>query len=151
MGPMSTKNRTPQKGTTLLSPAAADAMLRIDELSIAQIERLAAEAYRVRGYVVRATEGDWLVTKDSQRVLLQCKHWKARKIGEMPVRELYGSMAAYSATSGVLISTGTFTLEATRFAGFGGIELLDGPKLLALLQRLPGAPEHLPAAPSLTG
>jgi restriction system protein len=153
-GAMSSKNRTPRKDPAQLSPTATDAMLNIAELSVADVERLAAAAYRARGYDVRAikaadgeVEGDLLMTKESQRLLLQCKHWKTRKIGEMPVRELYGAMAGHSASGGVLISSGVFSLEATRFAGFGGIELVDGLKLTALL-RAPGEPARTPGARS---
>jgi len=112
---------------------------KIEGLPMQEVERLAAGAYRALGYAVRALrhadseEGDLLLTREEQRVLLQCKYWKTRKVGEMPVRELYGVMAAYSATGGVMISAGTFTLEASRFAGLGGIELLDGGKFRQLL------------------
>jgi restriction system protein len=142
---MSSKNRTPNNDSSVLSAAAADAMLKLNELTLADLERLVTGAYRARGYEACASGGDWLLTRQSQRLLLQCKHWKTRKVSEMPVRELYGSMAGVSATGGVLISAGSFTLEATRFAGLGGIELLDGPRLLALLQRRDG---HAPATPS---
>src|SRR5580700_5523609 len=119
-----------------LTAAATDTLLKLEALSQQDLERLVTGAYRVRGYEVRADDaGDLLLTKLDQRLLLQCKHWKTRKIGEMPVRELYGSMAAHSASGGVMISSGTFTLEATRFANFGGIELLDAVKLKALLHR----------------
>ena len=75
-----------------------------------------------------------LLTQGDQRVLLQCKYWKTRKLAEMPVRELYGMMAAQSANAGILITSGSFTLEASRFAGYGRIQLIDGPRLLALLR-----------------
>lgn len=124
-----------------LNAAATDALLKLDGMSIQEVERLASGAYRVRGYEVRVLssadshDNDLLLTRESQRVLLQCKFWKTRKIGEMPVRELYGVMAAHSATGGVLISSGTFSLEASRFAGLGGIELLDAGKFRQLLGR----------------
>jgi restriction endonuclease Mrr len=124
-----------------LNAAATDALLNIEGLSMQEVERLATGAYQVRGYEVRSLKsGDskddvLLLTRDAQRLLLQCQYWKTRKIGEMPVRELYGAMAAHSATGGVLISAGTFSLEASRFARLGGIELLDGSKFRQLLSR----------------
>jgi restriction system protein len=135
-----------------LTAAATDALLKLDHLSQQDMERLVTGAYRVRGYLVRTDDaGDLLLTKDDQRLLLQCKHWKTRKVGEMAVRELYGSMAAHSASGGVMISSGAFTLEASRFANFGGIELLDALKLKALLHRPSDAPAHSPAARSMAG
>lgn len=125
-----------------LSAPAGDALLKLDRLSQHDVERLITAAYRVRGYDVRAVKaidpsqaGDLLLTREGHRLLLQCRYWKSRKVGEMPVRELYGVMAAHCATGGVMTSSGVFTLEATRFASFGGIELLDASRLKALLQR----------------
>jgi restriction system protein len=141
----------------VLSASSADALLKLDGLSQQDAERLVAAAYRVRGYDVRAVKNpdhdaeDLLLTRDGHRLLLQCKYWKTRKIGEMPVRELYGAMAGHSATAGVMLCSGVFTLEATRFANFGGIELLDGPKLRELLLRRPSEDAHSPATRSVAG
>jgi restriction system protein len=139
-----------------LSPPETDTLLKLDVLTQADLQRLITAAYRVRGYDVRAVKGadpqegdDLLLTKDAQRLLLQCKYWKARKIGEMPVREMYGSMAGQSATGGIMVSSGAFSLEATRFANFAGIELLDAAKLRALLRR--GTESHSPVARSMAG
>jgi restriction system protein len=141
-----------------LTAAATDALLKFDGLSQQDVERLLTGAYRARGYEVRPIrlageddEGDLLLTKEAHRILLQGKHWKSRKVGEMPVRELYGAMAAHSATGGILISSGTFTLEATRFAGFGGIELIDPAKLRVLLQRKPAQEGDSTSARSVAG
>jgi restriction system protein len=130
------------KGDAALSAAAADDLLAVSGLSRKEVERLVAEAYRRQGYQVDelgATAGEsdagMLLSKATQRVLLQCKHWKTRKLAEMPVRELYGMMAAHSANAGILITSGSFTLEASRFAGYGRIQLIDGPRLLAMLRQ----------------
>jgi restriction system protein len=148
---MKAKNHPPRDDKSVLSASAADGVLKMGEWSVADVERLSAGAYRSRGFEVTASGTDWLLTKGSQRLLLQCRFWKSRKVGEMPVRELYGTMAAHSATGGVLISAGNFTLEAVRFAGFGGIELLDAPKLMSLLQRRTEATDAAPAARSMAG
>jgi restriction endonuclease Mrr len=127
-------------GRDELSAAAADDLLAISGLAQKEIEQLVAEAYRGRGYLVELTacgaqpDGGMLLTKATQRLLLQCKYWRTRKIAEMPVRELYGMMAAHDANAGILITSGSFTLEASRFAGYGSIQLIDGPRLLALLR-----------------
>jgi restriction system protein len=140
-----------------LSPVETEALLRLDVLNQEDLQRLITAAYRIRGFEVRAVKGadqreatDLLVSRDAQRLLLQCKYWKARKIGEMPVRELYGSMAAQSATGGVIVSSGVFSLEATRFANFAAIELMDAAKLRALLQRK-GAEGHSPRTRTMAG
>ena len=135
-------DRLSGKAGAVLSAAAADDLLAVSGLSRKEIEQLVAQAYRRQGYQVDelgATAGDSdsgvLLTKATQRVLLQCKYWKTRKLAEMPVRELYGMMAAHNANAGILITSGSFTLEASRFAGYGRIQLTDGPRLLAMLQQ----------------
>jgi restriction system protein len=137
----------------VLSAAATDDLLAISGLSQQEIERLVAEAHRRLGYQVDEPRGSTapagegiLLTKATQRVLLQCRYWKTRKIAEKAVREFYGVMAAHSATAGILVTTGSFTLEASRFAGFGHIQLIDGPRLLALLRQ--GAASEPSAGPA---
>jgi len=139
---MSLINRLSGNGTAVMSAAATEDLLAINELSRKEVEQLVADAYRRQGYRVddlagSATEMDagMLLTKATQRALLQCRYWKTRKIAEMPVRELYGMMAAQSANAGILITSGSFTLEASRFAGYGRIQLIDGLRLLAMLRQ----------------
>jgi restriction system protein len=146
-------DRLSGKGGTVLSAAAADDLLAVSGLSRKEIEQLVAEAYRRQGYQVdelgaAAGESDagMLLCKATQRVLLQCKYWKTRKLAEMPVRELYGMMAAQNANAGILITSGSFTLEASRFAGYGRIQLIDGPRLLAMLQQGAAADTRSPPA-----
>jgi restriction system protein len=128
----------------LLTAAAADDLLAICELAQEEVERVVIEAYRSQGYQPAAPgapgasgaepDAGTLLTKGTQRLLLQCKYWRTRKIAEMQVRELYGMMAAHNANAGILVTSGGFTLEASRFAGYGSIQLIDGPRVLALLR-----------------
>jgi restriction system protein len=134
-------NRLSGKSPEVLTAAAADDLLAISGLAQTEVERVVTDAYRRRGYQVvalaasgAAPDAGLLLTKAMQRLLLQCKYWNSRKIAEMPVRELYGMMAAHNANAGMLITSGNFTLEASRFAGYGSIQLIDGPRLLALLR-----------------
>jgi restriction system protein len=136
----------------VLSPKAADELLALSGMSRQQIEPLVVAAYRRQGYQLaeararNPSEGGVLLTHGEQRVLLHCKHWKARKLTEAAVREMYGMMAAQDASAGILVTCGGITLEASRFAGFGHIQLVDGPRLLALL-RIQPVPNH-PAEPA---
>lgn len=147
-------NRLTRKGSDVLTAAAADDLLAVSGLSQKEVERLVADAYRGQGYQVTGIGGadsqsdaGMLLTKASQRVLLQCKYWKTRKLAEMPVRELYGMMAAQNANAGILITSGTFTLEASRFAGYGHIQLIDGPRLLSLLRESEAAQKPVEQSP----
>ena len=41
-----------------------------------------------------------MLRKDREKFLVQCKQWKAFKVGVTVVRELYGVMAAHGAEIG---------------------------------------------------
>ena len=56
------------------------------------------------------------------------------------VRELYGVVAAESASGGIVISSGSFTQEAKDFARGNPLELLDGSALLNLIAEVQKAP-----------
>ena len=71
------------------------------------------------------------------KVLFQCKRY-AKSVSSSQVRDFRGAMAG-RADKGIIITTGTFTAEARREAtrdGVPPIELLDGEKLIDLLESL---------------
>ena len=122
-----------------------DAARAIDGLSWQEFERLVGEAYRRRGYQVEELGGngadggiDLILTRPAQngreKVLVQCKQWRAYRVGVDVIRELYGVMAARGATAGVVVTSGTFTDEATAFATGRNVTLLNGPKLIELIR-----------------
>ena len=101
-------DRLSGKAPDLLTAGGADDLLAISGLAQKEVEGVVAEAYRRQGYQVVALatstskpDAGMLLTKATQRLLLQCKYWSTRKIAEMPVRELYGMMAAHSADAGI--------------------------------------------------
>ena len=73
--------------------------------------------------------------KDGETYLVQCKQWRAFKVGVPVVRELYGVMAAKGAAGGFVVTSGRFTAEAEAFAEGRNIRLLDGPKLERMLKQ----------------
>jgi restriction system protein len=72
---------------------------------------------------------DLVVTRAGEQYLVQCKQWKAFRVGVEVVRELYGVMAAKGVAGGFVITSGRFTEEATAFAQGRNVELVDGTKL----------------------
>ena len=112
----------------------------IRDLSWEDFERYVAEAYRRRGFDVERTGSpvgdagiDIILRKDGLTTLVQCKHWKDRKVGVRPVRELLGVMASQGACSGVLVTSGRFTSEAQEFGKGNPIQLIDGQSLATLV------------------
>lgn len=113
----------------------------LNDMSWQQFEALVGEAFRRKGYAVTETGGggadggiDLILKRGGETFLVQCKHWKAYKVGVNTVRELYGVMAAEGATGGFVVTSGVFTDEARAFAAGRNIELLDGAALHALIR-----------------
>ena len=73
----------------------------------------------------------------SLKVLFQCKRY-TKSVAPSHVRDFRGAMAG-RADKGIIITTGTFTVEARREAsrdGVPAIELIDGDKLVDMLESL---------------
>lgn len=118
---------------------AADA---INAMSWREFEMLVGEAFRMQGYTVTELGGggadggvDLVLRKGTETFLVQCKQWKAFTVGVSVVRELYGVMAAQGAAGGFVITSGCFTADAQAFAKGRNVKLIDGPKLLVLIQQ----------------
>ena len=112
----------------------------LNDMNWQVFEMLVGEAFRRRGYAVTENGGggadggvDLVLQKDSEKYFVQCKQWKAYKVGVSIIRELYGVMAAEGAAGGFVVTSGVFTQEAKSFAEGRNIELIDGPKLMALI------------------
>lgn len=124
----------------------------VDGMDWRQFETLVGEAFRRHGYAVVETGGggpdggvDLVLSRDGERSLVQCKHWRALKVGVGPVRELYGVMAARGAAGGFVVTSGAFTPAAVAFASGRNVTLVDGPALLALVRSARGV--EAPVAP----
>jgi restriction system protein len=108
-------------------------------ISWKEFEDLVAEAYKRKGYMVTETpfgaDGgvDIILKKGTEKILVQCKQWKMKKVGVKVVRELYGVVIAEGASEGVVISSGIFTQEARTFARGKPLELIDGAGLLKMI------------------
>lgn len=105
-----------------------------------QVEILVGEIFRREGYAVELSAAlntddniDLMLRRDSETTLVQCKHWQAVRVTGREVREFYGALAAGGAPHGILVTTGTFTHDATEFAEGKGIELMDRSALVTRL------------------
>lgn len=113
----------------------------LDGMSWRDFELLVGEGFRREGYTVTETGGggadggvDLVLGKGGEKFLVQCKQWKAFKVGVSVVRELYGVMAASGAAGGFVVTSGAFTEEAAAFAKGRNIRLVNGPALLQLVR-----------------
>src|SRR5687767_13924553 len=132
---------------------------------------LVSEGFRLQGYQVEETGGggpdggiDLVLSGPGktgrEKFLVQCKQWRAFKVGVTVVRELYDVMAARGAAGGFVVTSGRFTEEAISFASGRNVTLVDGSKLHGLLRQAkagihhglghaPAAPPARPAAPTV--
>jgi restriction system protein len=134
------RRRERQQLVQAVSTSAAANVL--DGMSWQQFERLVGEAFRLQGYQVVEVGGggadggvDLVLRRAGEKHLVQCKQWRAFKVGVDVVRELYGVMAAKGAAGGFVVTSGRFTDEAAAFAQGRNVRLIDGPKLHGLIRQ----------------
>lgn len=126
-----------RNGRTLASTADWGA---VQGLSWQEFETLLGTAYRRLGYEVEARGGagadggiDLILRESRKTTLVQCKHWDRRQVGVGVVRELYGVMNSEAVEAGIIVTSGSFTADASAFARNKPIELVDGAGLRKLL------------------
>ncbi|MEW6764191.1 MAG: restriction endonuclease [Pseudomonadota bacterium] len=131
-----------KKGMALHAQAAATpSKSAFANMSWRGFETLVGEAFRQKGFDVVETGGggadggiDLVLNKGSDRYFVQCKQWKALKVGVAIVRELYGVMAAKGAAGGFVVTSGEFTEEARSFAAGRSIILIAGDELHRMIR-----------------
>jgi restriction system protein len=117
----------------------------LESMSWRQFEKLVSEVFRRKGFVVEERGGngpdggvDLSLRLGNDLYLVQCKQWKAMRVGVAIVRELYGVMAAEHAVGGFVVASGDFTDDARQFAQGRSIELVGTDQLLDLIEETAG-------------
>jgi len=108
----------------------------LNDMSWSDFERLVSEYYRRNGFQVTREGGngpdggiDLVLRQGNEKYLVQCKQWKAYKVGVQPVREFYGVMSSRGVAGGFFVTSGEYTDDAKSFAQGLNITLIDGRKL----------------------
>ena len=126
------------------------------DMSWHDFELLIGEHFRQQGYNVEETNGgadggvDLIIKKSGETYLVQCKQWKAFKVGVKIVRELLGVMVGAGATGGYVVTSGQFTQDAVTFANSNNIILLDGEALRQMMKLQSGRPRNFDKNPSIS-
>ena len=130
-----------RRNAALLRDAAMDPAASIHTLSWQDFEGLVGASFEQQGFSVLDSGGggadggvDLVLSKGRETTLVQCKQWRAQKVGVSTVRELYGLMAAKGAAHGIVVSAGEFTPDAREFTQGRNIELVSGSALQAMLR-----------------
>jgi restriction system protein len=134
--------RRHRRRTLISNTAQAKGADALDGMSWREFEMLVGEAFRLQGFGVSETGGggpdggvDLVLSKGTEKFFVQCKQWKAYKVGVDVVRELYGVMAAKGATGGFVVTSGSFSEDAKAFADGRNVKLLDGHRLFGLIRQ----------------
>ena len=145
-----------KKRTSLVrNVAEGNATEAVRIMSWHDFELFVGELFHLRGYSVEERGGygadggvDLRLKKDGEVFVVQCKHWRSRRVPVQVVRELLGVIAASDATGGFVVTSGTFTSEAASFAANTVIELIDGEGLAGMLPAVQTAIAEKEAAPA---
>ncbi|HEX7048453.1 MAG TPA: restriction endonuclease [Gammaproteobacteria bacterium] len=116
------------------------------QLTWEELEILVADYFIREGFVLREQGGkavDFVMEKANRRYLVQCKHWRARRIDEAEVRDLFGHMAAARANAAYMLTSGRFSQAAVGFASGKRIELIDGAGLVRLIEEVQQDPSEI--------
>lgn len=107
-----------------------------------EFELLVGETFRRLGYRVAETGGggadggaDLILTKAGRRFVIQCKHYKTRRVGAPVVREVVGVAVHEKAQGAFVVTVGSFTKAAQDFAKGKPLHLVDGRRLLGLIEK----------------
>lgn len=113
-----------------------------DDMNWSQFELLVGEAFRkkeyrvIHGGDVGADGGvDVRLRKEGKEYIVQCKHWKTKRVGVAVIRELYGVMVSSGVAGGFVVTSGEFTEEAVSFSEGKPLKLINGYGLARMLGR----------------
>ncbi|MGC8102651.1 restriction endonuclease [Metapseudomonas otitidis] len=125
----------------------------LDGISWREFELLVGEAFRRKGFSVTERGGngpdggvDLELHLGTDKYLVQCKQWKALKVGVTIVREFFGVIAAEGAAGGFIVTAGSYTEEAKEFAQGRNIQLVDGTLLKHWITNYSGSLQARPRA-----
>ncbi|MGA3284875.1 MAG: restriction endonuclease [Verrucomicrobiota bacterium] len=108
-----------------------------------QFEKLIGLVYRKLGYDVTRRGGanpeggiDLIIQKDGQSAAVQCKQWKAWRVGVKPVREFLGALTDADIQQGKFITLCGYTSQAMQFAKKNDIEIVNEAELTQMLESI---------------
>ena len=124
---------------------AGKSLQELQDLTPDAFERWVAARFRDMGYStkVSGTHGaggdhgvDIVAEKPGEKAVIQCKNWKAWRVGEPKLRDLYGAMADFGADRACLVTTGSVTEPARQWIDGKPIEVWDGDYLVRLFKQM---------------
>lgn len=140
-------SRQRQFATTTFEIASQGTTAALNKLSWLEFESYIGEFFKQQGYEVKQAfsqkpDGgvDIWMRKDGQLTLVQCKHWKSRKVGIQILREMYAVMIEHGASKMIVVTSGNFTSEAIKYALDKRLWLINGGELVHMIEQVRNRP-----------
>ncbi len=122
-------------------------LAQLTSLSPETFEEFVAELFEALGYTVEQTGGtgdegaDLRLRRKDLLAIVQCKYHKRGVVGSPELQKFLGTIHHTRSHKGFFVTTSTFSLAAEKFVADHPIELIDGPRLVELVQEAlgPGA------------
>ncbi len=107
-------------------------------------EEFVGEVFEALGFEVEHVGGtgdqgvDLKVTRGGLNGIVQCKYFSRGVVGSPELQKFLGTIHHTKSHKGFFVTTRTFSLAADKFASEHPIELIDGPRLVELVQEAMG-------------
>jgi len=118
-------------------------LLSLKQMSWKEFEHFVGTFFEKQGYSVEVTGGlrdggiDLVVRKNERTSYVQCKKYRENKVTLSMMRDFYGAISSQTNTNpSFFVTTGTFTLDARKFAEENTIEAIDGSRLMEYLKTM---------------
>jgi restriction system protein len=119
-------------------------LAQLTSLSPETFEEFVAELFEALGYDVEQVGGtgdegaDLRLHRKDLRAVVQCKYHKRGVVGSPELQKFLGTIHHTRSHKGFFVTTSTFSLAAEKFVADHPIELVDGPRLVELVQEAMG-------------
>lgn len=112
------------------------------QLNWKELENLVKALFVKDGYRIKERGGaqadggvDLEAYGNKEKIIVQCKQWKSNKVGVSVVREMFGVMIHEKAQKVYIITCGSFTKDAKEFAKGKPVYLINGFKLVEMINK----------------
>jgi restriction system protein len=120
-------------------------LAQLATLTPESFEEFVAEMFEALGYDVEQVGGSGdegadlrLRRRDGLLAVVQCKYHKKGVVGSPVLQKFLGTIHHTLSHKGYFVTTSTFSLSAEKFAAEHPIELVDGPRLIELVNQALG-------------
>ena len=119
-------------------------LAQLTSLSPETFEEFVAELFEALGYEVEQTGGsgdegaDLRLRRKDLLAIVQCKYHKRSVVGSPELQKFLGTIHHTRSHKGFFVTTSTFSLAAEKFVADHPIELIDGCRLVELVQEAMG-------------